>query len=251
MNNKVGEIRYNNFGSKMEIIKYNKSNDIDVYFEEYDWVYKSAEYGAFKKGQLKCPYEPRVYGKGYIGEGNYTSRINGKKTKCYETWIDMLKRCYNEKRKVRDSTYENCEVYDKFLCFQNFAKWYNDNYYEIKGEKMCLDKDILFKGNKVYSPETCIFVPNRINVLFIKSNKTRGDCPIGVSYNKSHKKYTSYMNYIDKKIYLGDYKTPEEAFQAYKVAKEKYIKEVADEYKPYIPKELYDAMYRYEVEIDD
>ena len=50
---------------------------------------------------------------------------------------------------------------------------------------------------------------------------------------------------------IGRFDTPEEAFYAYKQFKENYIKEVADEYKDSIPQKLYEAMYRYEVEIDD
>ena len=121
---------------------------------------------------------------------------------------------------------------------------------------MQLDKDILKKGNKVYSPETCIFVPRRINSLFIKSDKARGRYPIGVTLRKDNGKYRSqcdvqYEEEPRKQIQLGQFDTPEEAFYAYKQFKENYIKEVADIYKPYIPEKLYEAMYRYEVEIDD
>ena len=64
----------------------------------------------------------------------------------------------------------DCSVYEGWHNFQNFAKWYEDNYYEIEEEQMHLDKDILVKGNKVYSPDTCVFVPETINGLFVKSN---------------------------------------------------------------------------------
>ena len=47
------------------------------------------------------------------------------------------------------------------------------------------------------------------------------------------------------------FKTSIEAFLCYKTEKEKYIKEVADEFKPYIPQKLYEAMYNYKVEITD
>ena len=120
---------------------------------------------------------------------------------------------------------------------------------------MEIDKDILCKGNKIYSPQTCIIVPQRINKLFTKSNKLRGDLPIGVYYNKQNKKYRSQISKIEngkkQRVYLGLYNTPQEAFESYKKAKENYIKQVADEYKLYIPKELYDAMYDYRVEITD
>ena len=116
---------------------------------------------------------------------------------------------------------------------------------------MNLDKDILIKGNKVYGPDTCIFVPQDINKLFTKRNNNRGNYPIGVSYNKQQKKYKSYCNTNSKQNFLGYYDTPEEAFTIYKQFKENYIKQVADEYKNHIPEKLYNAMYEYEVEIDD
>ena len=242
----------------MEIIEYRKSNDIDVYFEEYNWIFHHTQYDNFRKGTLKCPYERRTYNIGYLGEGKYKTRVNNRKTEYYEEWIGMLRRCYNNNQRDRNKRpkYDGWTVCEEWHNFQNFAEWYEENYYEIKEEKMCLDKDILVKGNKIYSPQTCVFVPNRINVLFTKSDKIRGDFPIGVTYHKRDKVFESKMCYMDKNkikhsCYLGRYNTSEEAFESYKKAKENYIKQVADEYKLYIPKELYDAMYDYRVEITD
>ena len=89
-------------------------------------------------------------------------------TEEYNIYHDMLKRCYYPKYQERYPTYKGCKVEDYLLNFQHMGEWIDDNYYEIPGEKMCLDKDILCKGNKMYSRDTCIFVPNRINVLFTK-----------------------------------------------------------------------------------
>lgn len=240
----------------MQIISYNYRRDIDVYFEDYNWIYYHARYDDFQNGQIKCPYEPRLYGVGYIGEGRYKTKENGKHTKCYNTWNGMLERCYSNTIIERRPTYQGCTVCEEWHNFQNFAKWYEDNYYEVENEKMCLDKDILYKNNKIYSPSTCVFTPNRINVLFTKSDKARSGCLIGVTWHKRDKIYEARMSYINNKckkdnIYLGRYSTQEEAFQVYKKAKENYIKKVADEYRYMIPIELYKAMYRYEVEIKD
>ena len=250
---RTGEISYNNFGSKMEIIRYNRNDDIDIYFEEYDWVFKNATYQCFKQGSIVCPYERRTYGVGYIGEGIYKTRENSKKTKTYIIWSGIVKRCYSIEGK--NVTYKNCEVCEEWLCFQNFAKWYYENYYEIKDEKMCLDKDILFKHNKIYSPDTCMFMPERINLLFTKSDKSRGDSVIGTSLKNGKYRVQCHMINIEtgesKKEHLGYYDTQEKAFEVYKYYKEKNIKEVADYYKIHIPDKLYDALYNYEVEIDD
>ena len=255
---RTGEKRLNNFGSKMVIASYRTKRDIDVYFPQYNWTAKNLNYDNFKRGNIKCPYEPRIYGIGYLGEGKYKIHDkNGKLTKCYKVWHSMLERCYDSKYKEKHLTYKNCKVCDEWLCFQNFAEWYYNNYYEIEGRKMMLDKDILHKGNKVYSPENCVFVPNNINTLFIKNDKSRGEYPIGVSYNKRDKKFSaqcSIYNFEENKKeykYLGYYETPEQAFNSYKQFKENYIKQIADCYKDRIPTKLYDALYNYEVEITD
>lgn len=118
---------------------------------------------------------------------------------------------------------------------------------------MCLDKDILIKGNRIYGPDTCIFVPNRINALFTKSNSSRGLYPIGVSIHQGH--YKAHMSKIingkKQMKYYGKYDTPEQAFECYKQIKEEYIKEVAEEYCGLIPDTLYFALCAYEVNIDD
>lgn len=254
---RTSEKSINNFGSEMIITEYRTNRDIDVYFPKYDWTAKNVRYDKFKNGNIKCPYERRTYGIGYIGEGKYKSKENGKLTKCYVVWCSMLERCYNEKHRHKNHTYKDCKVWEEWLCYQNFAKWFYDNYYKIKGESMCLDKDILYKGNKVYSPKNCVFVPEKINILFIKSNKSRGGYPIGVSYHKQNRKFVAKCSIYDfkenkqKLIYLGCYDTPEKAFKAYKQFKEKHIKKVADYYKDKIPNKLYQAMYDYEVEITD
>ena len=224
-------------------------------FPEYNWVFEHADYSNFKKGNIKCPYEPRLYGKGYLGEGKYKVKENGKNTDEYKIWYDMIKRCYNPKVHERETTYKDCEVEDYLLNFQHMAEWIKNNYYEVPGEKMCLDKDILYKGNKIYSRDTCIFVPQRINTLFVKRDNDRGKDPIGVDQLPSGNYRVNCSNRYGKQVYLGTYSTKEEAFKVYKEYKEKVIKEVIDSYEGKIPEPFYSklktAMYNYKVEIDD
>ena len=163
----------------------------------------------------------------------------------------MLRRCYDPKWYEKHSTYEKCEVCEEWLNFQIFAEWYEKNYYEIPGKRMELDKDILIKNNKIYSPKTCIIVPNDINTLFVKCDTNRGDLPIGVFYDKRIKKYGAQCQFNKEHKHLGYYNTSEEAFNAYKTFKEDYIKQVADQYRELIPKKLYNALYEYEVEWED
>ena len=252
---RTGEERLNAFGSKMIIKKYRKAIDIDVYFPEYDWIFEHVRCGDFKNGEVKCPYEPRYYGKGYLGEGKYKVRENGKITDEYKIWHGVLQRCYDPKFQEKHTTYKDCKVEDYLLNFQHMEKWLEDNYYEVPGEKMCLDKDILCKGNKIYSRDTCIFVPERINLLFTKSDKSRGKNPIGVIELPSGNYRVFCNDRYGEQIPLGTYKTKEEAFRIYKEYKEKVIKEVIDSYEGKIPEPHYsrlkEAMYNYEVEIDD
>ena len=253
-NDRIGEVRINNFGSKMIIISYRKAIDIDVYFPEYNWKVKTS-YNNFLKGELKCPYETRIYGIGFLGEGEYKARENGKITKVYDYWKGMLKRCYDPYYINRELAYIDTIVCKEWHNFQNFAEWFYDNYYECNNERMELDKDILCKGNKIYSPENCIFVPNRINTLFIKMlNSSDRNGLIGTQ-DLNNGKYVWQCGYIDelgeRKRARGTCNSEEEAFEAYKTFKENYIKQVADEYEKLIPRELYKAMYEYEVEIDD
>ncbi len=253
---KTGERNINNFGSEMIIVGYRKYSDIDVYFPQYDWVVKNRQYSDFKRGKISCPYEKSIYGVGYLGEGNYKSKENGKITRVYTTWHNMLNRCYDEEFHKKQSTYIGCEVSEEFYNFQAFGDWDSDNFYQIEGEKMCLDKDILYKHNKIYSPETCIYVPNTINLLFTKRQNDRGESAIGTHHYKNGK-YMVKCNMINpktgksKKEHLGYYNTELEAFQVYKYHKEKNVKMVADYFKRDIPQTLYDGLYKYEVEIDD
>ena len=246
---RTGEENINNFGSKMIIIKYKNTNDINVLFPEYNWIAYGVKYIQFKKGGIKCPYEPRLYYVGYIGEGKYKGEVDGKLTNEYKTWAGMLKRCYCEQQIKKDKVYVNCVVCEEWHNFQNFAEWFENNYYEIENEEMNLDKDILIKGNKIYSPNTCIFVPRTINSIFTKNNKARGELPIGVDIKNN--KFRSRCRTIYKEVYLGMFNTAEEAFNAYKTFKENYIKQVANEYKDKIPYKLYNAMYSYKVNIND
>ena len=251
--NRIGEKKIMNCGDECEIIAYRKAMDIDVRFSTGEVIYNNC-YSNFKKGEILSHFYPTVYNKGIIGL-EPTKDKNGKTLKSYEIWVKILGRCYNSKCWEKHPTYKGCSVCDEWLYYSNFKKWFDENYYEIDGEKMCVDKDILVKGNKIYSPNTCCIVPNCINCLFIKSNAIRGDLPIGVSYRKNKKSnnYCATLRITNsrKTKFLGFFETPTEAFYAYKKEKEEHIKKIADKYKNYLHPKVYEAMYSYEVNIDD
>lgn len=240
----------------MTLIEYINSNNIVVKFDESGYE-KTTRYKQFKEGRVKSPYCRTNNHHGYLGEGKYKVRTDdGVQTKAYTVWQSMLQRCYGVKYHQIRPTYIGCTVCEEWLNYQTFAEWFDNNYYEVISDSkrgMALDKDILDKGNKVYCPDYCVFVPDRINLLFINVHAVRGDLPIGVS--REGTKYTAHCsindNGISKQEQIGKFSTIEEAFNAYKEFKETYIKKIAEEYKHMIPKRLYDALYKYKVSIDD
>lgn len=244
-NKRLGQISKNTRGTSMKIIEYNGCVDVIVLFE--NGYKKRTTYTEFKSGLVFNPLDKTNYNIGYFGIGEFDSANN-----YYSLWKDMFKRCYDQKYLLKFPTYIGCSVCEEWYNYQNFAKWCHDNHYDIENVKIELDKDILVKGNKIYSPKTCVFVPKDVNCLFIKRNKCRGLLPLGVYLHSDKDKFVAQSYNINKKmLYLGRYDTPEEAFNVYKKHKEDLIKQVADFYKSHIPNKLYEAMYNYEVEITD
>lgn len=122
-----------------------------------------------------------MYGVGYHG-----NLYEGSNSKSYRRWHYMMNRCYSKAIHELQPEYEGCSVCEEWLNYSNFKLWYDKNIepWEVLGEDFELDKDILIKGNAVYSPETVSFVPKIINSLFTNGKKNRGDYPLGVFYEK-------------------------------------------------------------------
>lgn len=253
--NRLYEEKLNNQGCLMKIVKYNNCEDIVVEFQD---IYKGkihTNYQAFLNGGVKNPYYPSVYNTGMIGT-KYKMKLNGKDTKEYKVWVDMLRRCFDKNRKEEHPTYKDISCCKEWLLFENFYEWLHsqENFEKwYNGKRWDLDKDILIKGNKIYSPEYCSLVPQNVNKLFIKRDTCRGDLPIGVTRNGKGFRAECMNPFKKKREYSTTYSTPEQAFKAYKQYKENIIKQVAQmEYcKGNITKQCYDAMIKYEVEITD
>ena len=245
---RLGEVKYNNFGEKMIIVEYNDVHNIIVEFQD-EFKYKvHTKYVNFKNGVVKNPYYKGVYNIGYIGVGKY-SRKNT--PKIYSDWHKMLQRCYDPFWINNHLSYIDCVVCDEWLCLQNFGKWHEENYYKIPNEIIDLDKDILIKGNKVYSPKTCVFVPQRINKLILTNKRHRGAYLIGCDEKQDKIRVRCLTTEGSKHLGYFPLNKPFQAFTCYKNFKENYIKQVADEYKDYIPEILYKIMYEWRVEIND
>lgn len=250
---RIGQVSYTKYGTPVIVKDYITNKKVLIQFQD-DYKYEYyVEYAKFKTGQFENPYDKTVLGVGCIGVGKYRPTINGKITKQYSAWRNMLVRCYDEEKHKERETYEKCTVCNEWLNFQNFAKWYDENFYQCGDEEMHIDKDILLKGNKKYCSQYCVFVPSNINVLFTKTDKLRGNCPIGVCYREEDNLYFAFCNsnVIGKRKYLGSFHNELDAFREYKKYKESIIRQVADVYKGRIPNKLYEALYKYEVEITD
>lgn len=192
----------------------------------------------------KKAMEPVMCGIGYRGSENTDCR-----SESYLKWHDMLNRCYNAKFHERQPQYRGCTVCEEWLNYSNFKVWYDRN--KVPGMTLDLDKDILFKGNKEYSPTTVAFVPHEINTLFINCKKNRGDLPIGVHFDNGKGKYRAAMAFMGEQIKLGTFDTVEAAFARYKEYKEDFIKDMAEQYKDEISHKVYEAMMNWKIEIDD
>lgn len=245
--NRVGEKHTTVQGYGLEIIEYFCATNCTIQFSDGVILYNVA-YSQIKRRTLRNPNYPSVYGIGYIGVGDNIPTFGGKGTRAYFVWSGILERGHNEKFQERLPAYKDCFVVNEWLNFQVFAEWFKSNW-NIHMQGWHLDKDILIKGNKIYSPETCCFVPREINNLFIKNSSSKVNLPIGVF--KKYNKFTSQISINGNIKHLGMFNTPEEAFQAYKEAKEQQIKEKADEWKGRIDTFVYQAMYNWRVEIID
>lgn len=247
--------KYNNQGCLMKIVEYNNSSDIIVEFQDEYRAKVHTRYYTFLYGNINNPYHKGVFGVGMIGE-KYSSRVDGEITKEYNAWKRMLTRCFDKKYKERHPTYKNASCCNEWLLYDNFYEWLHDqeNFDKwLDGNLWAVDKDILIKGNKIYSPKTCCLVPNNVNSLFIKKDMLRGAFPIGV-YKKGNKYVSHCKNPLTgKQEILGEYNTPEQAFQVYKDYKEDIIKQVAQiEFSNgNITRKCYDAMMSYVVDITD
>lgn len=256
---RLGEEKYNKQGCLMKIIEYNSATDIIVEFQDEYKAKVHTQYSSFKRNKIKNPYHPSVYGVGITGN-KYPTWVIGenKHTKEYGIWMNMLIRCFDDKTKTKYPTYKDVTCCKEWLLFDNFYEWLHnqenfDKWHD--NDKWHLDKDILVKGNKLYSPYTCCLVPEIVNKIFLKNDVDRGDLPIGVTRDsKSYGFIARCMNPITgKRYYLGYYTIKEKAFLSYKKYKEDLIKQIAQiEYdKKNITEECYNAMLNYKVEIND
>lgn len=187
-----------------------------------------------------------VHGMG-INDRRYPTELEGKQTKAYLLWSSMLRRCYSRSYQDKQPTYIGCSVSDTFKHFSLFYDWcQNQIGFDVEG--FDLDKDIIVPGNKIYSENTCAFVPYEINSFFNDTGTTRGEYPIGVYYNKHARKFRAYCAVNGKAKHLGYFLTSEEAHAVYKQFKEELCKQTALAWKSSIDHRVYKSMMCWEVQ---
>lgn len=180
------------------------------------WVYKKA-------GKSRC----LVLGVGYSDiEFACQIKILDKKLihPAYEHWRGLLRRCFDPVEKSKHTTYENANVCTDWLKFSKFLSWWEMNY----TVGYSLDKDLLIRGNKYYSPDTCLFIPKSINSFLTTSSKTRGEYCLGV--HRHNNKFRAQISILNKNVTIGYYETEIEAHKAWQQSKLKRAKELKQEY---------------------
>lgn len=234
---------------KITILKYHNASKIEIQFNDTGW--KTIVEGCqIKRGNIQDRLQPTAYGVGYLGVGHHRATSdNGKATWVYSRWAAMLERCYSAEFKMKSPNYALSQAAKEWLNFQVFAEWaVNQKGYD--NPRWQLDKDIISKGNKLYTPDNCCFVPQELNTLIIKSEKARGPDPIGLSWH-TNKKYVVHVSGTGESGYVGIYDDKEYAFSRYKEVKEKRIKQQAEKWKDKIDPRAYEALMNYQVEITD
>ena len=240
-----GMVFKTNTCGNLVVIKYINSRNTLVKF--IDTGYEClADMGNIKRGEVKDKLLPSVQGVGILGDEPV--RENDQLLKEYKLWQDMLKRCYNNKFHDTRPTYKGCSVSNNFRYYPYFKEWCNKQI-GFDQDGFDLDKDILSRGTKVYSEDTCCFVPKEINNSFTVITNKKSNYYVGVSYHKKFGKFYSRLNKFGKQTSLGYFDTELEAFHAYKHAKEAYAKELAEKWKEQIDLRVYDTLMKYKIDL--
>ena len=168
-----------------------------------------------------------------INDYNEKVKIGGIMLKSYTTWIDMIKRCYSKKFQEKRPTYIGCKVCDEWLHFSKFKKWFDENYpyhLEEQGTRLQLDKDLMSTDEKIYSPDTCVFLPNKVNKFISNRKNTNKIGVTGVCWNKRNNAWTSQItDYTTGKAkHLGYFKNIEDAKNAYIKARAVEVEKVKE-----------------------
>lgn len=234
----VGDTGQTKYGCIYKVIRVLGNQKLLIEFQDEHKHISEVYATNFKNGTVWNPYQVTLYGHGYVGDGHYLASRGGRDTPEYTAWRNVFKRCYHEPYQRTHPSYIDCSVCPEWHNYQVYAQWWHENYYDVPGEKVQFDKDILVKGNRIYSPEYCLFVPQRINLIF---QGKRISNPLATGVLQRGNKYVAMYNTKS----LGSFVLLEDAIEAHDKAKRKAIINVANEYKDKIPTRVYEALINY------
>jgi len=241
---KAGDILKTKQGYDALVIEYIDCKNVIIEFQDEHKHRMRTQAGHLKRGIVKNPYHPSIFDIGFLGSGKWKSNEGIKPTPEYKCWVNMLKRAYYEKYHTIRPTYIGVKVCKGWHNFQNFAEWYN-NQPNSNRQGFALDKDLKNPCSREYNPENCTFVPQAVNSLFTNSDHTNSSgMPTGVSIDK--KKYKATVSIDSRRVYIGNYDTPEEAHEAYRKEKRKEVKRIAEQYKDDLDHQVYRNLMEWE-----
>jgi len=225
----MGETNKNKFGTEMKIVEHGNWYNTTIEFQDEHRFRRNVCYGDFKLGKVRNPYDRILYGEGFLGEGAPT-RVDKIEVPAYRIWRDIIRRCYSSERRPRQGSYKNCIVSESWKNYSNFYKWYNNHIYQCR-DKLQLDKDLLSNGKKIYSEETCMIVPYKINRFCVMSKV------IGATYTKN-KKWRSRICTTE----LGIFDKKEDAQRMYLKEKNRLFYELVEDYQSELPTDVYNKL---------
>lgn len=230
---KNGDLFATNQGCVCIVVDYQDSKNVRVRFLDKFNHEVIARLDHLRSGKVRNPYHPSLFGVGFVGVGDFKASENGKDTKEYTTWYNMMKRCYSREFLDGNPTYEGCKVCDEWHNFQSFAEWLTKQKNWGKAG-YDLDKDLKIIGNKVYGPDFCSLVPHEVNSVLGRKTfrKKKEEAPDGVSWDAAKRKYIAQCwNGNGKNIHIGRFDCKFQAHDLYKKFKERIVREVADRFK--------------------
>lgn len=237
----VGEVYRNKEGFQYEIVAYKNALEVTIKWLDCGTLQVCSAHDAHR-GTLKYLNRPSVFGIGYLGYGRFVpgerrmeawqERIN---PVLHRHWRHVLERTIAGRDIKR---YEDCQVVEEWYNFQNFCEWAikqkNSTRKEENGRLWHLDKDMVSRGNRLYCPELCVFLPNEVNAFYTKKEIGNTGYP-GVNYIKPGSKnakegYIARCCIGEERKYLGYYYSPEQAFEKYRQCKEAAARELANKW---------------------
>lgn len=161
-----------------------------------------------------------VYGFG-VNDADYTTTplVGGKQMMCpaYMAWREMIRRAYSKAFHLKSPSYIVVSVCDEWRSFMQFRGWWMEN--QVDGWQ--IDKDLTSAGNRQYSPEFCVFVPNWLNNFVNVNKKYNSSGFVGCSFEAQTRSFKAQCQnpITGKNENLGRYKTADEAGAAWRIRK--------------------------------